>query len=65
MLSEIGQYSNGLSIGARWVAGQDGTGMGSLNTAESLQLLRFNGNLPTKANLARSPLDEGHTVRVQ
>ena len=33
MLSEMGQVSNGLSIGVGWVAGQDGTGMGSLDAA--------------------------------
>lgn len=54
-----------LGIGAGWVAGQDGTGMGSLDTAESLQLLRLDRNFSTKANLAGSPLDEGHTVGIQ
>jgi len=39
--------------------------MGSLDAAESLQLLRLDGNLSTKANLASGSLDEGHTVRVQ
>ena len=65
MLSEIWRKPNELSIGARWVAGQDGTGIGSLDTAESLQLLRLDRNLSTEANLAGSPLDEGYTVGIQ
>jgi len=36
MLSEIGEKSNGLNIGTRWVAGQGGTGTSSLDAAESL-----------------------------
>ena len=39
--------------------------MCSLNAAESLQLLRLDGDLSTEANLASGPLDEGHTVGVQ
>jgi len=65
MLGEIGPRTNGLSVGARWVAGQDGTGTGSLDTAEPLQLLGLDGNPSTEANLAGSPLDEGDTVGVQ
>ena len=65
MLSGIGQTSNGLSIGAGWMAGQDSTGMSSLDTAEPLQFLRLHGNLSTEADLAGSPLDERHTVGVQ
>jgi len=64
MLSGIGQTSNDLSIGAGWVASQDGTSMGSLDTAESLQFLRLDANLSTEADLAGSPLDERHTIGV-
>ena len=39
--------------------------MGGLDAGESLQLLGLDGNLSTEANLAGSPLDEGHTVGVQ
>ena len=63
--SEIGQKSNGLSIGSGWVTGQNGTRMGRLDATESLQLLWFDANPCTEANLAGSPLDKGHTVGVQ
>ena len=65
MLNEIGQKSNGLSIGTGWVASQDGTGMGGLDAAESLQLLWLDGNLSAETDLAGSPLDKRHTVGVQ
>lgn len=37
----------------------------SLYAAEALQLFGLHGNLSTKANLARHPLDERDTIRVQ
>ena len=61
----MGRSSNRLDGGTRWVASQDGAGTCSLDTAESLQFLRLDGNLSAKANLAGSPLDEGHAVGVQ
>jgi hypothetical protein len=61
----MGRRSSELSSGTRRVASQNGTRVSSLDTAESLQFLRLDRDLSTKANLAGGPLDEGHTVRVQ
>jgi len=63
--SEIGQGSSALSARTRWVTGQNGTSMGGLDAAESLQLLWLDRNLSTKANLSGGPLDERDTIGVQ